>query len=126
MKNVSAYNFYASMHTALRQANRADKSMSCMSFVMSQISTFISRANSARWLGVVAITAAIFSSACGGGGTGSPPVSSPPPPQPTGPGNPVISENGGIPAGFHLAWSDEFDVAGLPDANKWMYDTERN
>jgi beta-glucanase (GH16 family) len=97
-----------------------------MSFLMSQISTFISRANSARWLGVLAITTALFSSACGGEGTGSPPVSSPTPPQPTGPGAPGISEAGGIPAGFRLAWSDEFSVAGLPDSTKWSYDIERN
>ena len=100
--------------------------MSRMSFSMSQISTFISRANSARWLVVIAVTTAIFSSACGGEGPGSPPVSSPTPPQPTGPGTPAISETGGIPAGFRLVWSDEFAVAGLPDATKWNYDTERN
>jgi beta-glucanase (GH16 family) len=93
---------------------------------MSPISTFISRANSARWLGVVAITAAIFSSACGGGGAGSPPVSTPPPPQPTGPGTPAINEAGGIPAGFGLVWSDEFEAAGLPDSSKWAFDTDRN
>jgi beta-glucanase (GH16 family) len=97
-----------------------------MSFLMSQISTFISQRNSARWLGVIAVTAALFSSACGGEGTGSPPVSSPTPPQPAGPGTPAISETGGIPAGFRLVWSDEFAVAGLPDASKWSYDTERN
>ena len=100
--------------------------MSCMSFLMSLISTFISRTNSARWLGVIAVTTAIFSSACGGEGTGSPPVSPPTPPQPTGPGTPAISETGGIPAGFRLVWSDEFADAGLPDATKWSYDTERN
>lgn len=100
--------------------------MSCMSFLMSPISTFISRTNSARWLGVVAITTAIFSSACGGGGAGSPPVSSPPPPQPTGPGTPAINEAGGIPAGFRLVWSDEFAVDGLPDPAKWDFDTDRN
>jgi beta-glucanase (GH16 family) len=38
----------------------------------------------------------------------------------------VISESGGIPAGFRLVWADEFDLAGLPDSSKWMYDTERN
>jgi len=103
-----------------------DNPMSCMSFLMSQISTFISQPNSARWLGVIAVTTALFSSACGGEGTGSPPVSSPTPPQPTGPGTPAISETGGIPAGFRLVWSDEFSVAGLPDASKWSYDTERN
>ena len=100
--------------------------MSCMSSTLSLISSFVSRANSARWFGVLAITAAIFSSACGGGGTGSPPVSSPPPPQPTGPGAPAIDEPGGIPAGFHLVWADEFDAAGLPDDNKWAYDIDRN
>ena len=92
--------------------------MSCMSFLMSPISTFISQTNSARWLGVIAVTTAIFSSACGGEGTGSPPVSPPTPPQPTGPGTPAISETGGIPAGFSLVWSDEFADAGLPDAGE--------
>ncbi len=29
-------------------------------------------------------------------------------------------------AGWTLAWSDEFDSNGLPDAGKWDYDTERN
>ena len=100
--------------------------MSCMSFLMSLISTFISQTNSARWLGVIAVTTALFSSACGGEGPGSPPVSPPTPPQPTGPGVPAISETGGIPAGFRLVWSDEFADAGLPDATKWNYDTERN
>jgi beta-glucanase (GH16 family) len=31
-----------------------------------------------------------------------------------------------MPGGYRLAWSDEFDVAGLPDAGKWNYDTFRN
>jgi beta-glucanase (GH16 family) len=75
---------------------------------------------------LLALAAATLSSACGGGGSGSPPVSPPPPPQPTGPGAPAISEAGGIPVGYRLVWSDEFDVAGLPDAGKWVYDTERN
>ncbi len=48
------------------------------------------------------------------------------PPQPAGPGTPGISETGGIPSGFRLVWSDEFDVAGLPDSTKWSYDIERN
>ena len=74
------------------------------------------------------MTTAILSSACGGGGGGaaSPPVTSPPPPQPTGPGAPAIDEAGGIPTGFRLVWSDEFEVPGLPDASKWNYDVERN
>jgi beta-glucanase (GH16 family) len=92
---------------------------------MSQISTFM-HVNSARWLGVIAATTALFSSACGGEGSGSPPVSSPTPSQPAGPGTPAISEIGGIPAGFRVVWSDEFSAAGLPDPAKWSYDTERN
>lgn len=75
---------------------------------------------------VLALAVATLSSACGGEGTGSPPVSSPAPPQPTGPGTPDISETGGIPTGARLVWADEFDVAGLPDASKWGYDTDRN
>jgi beta-glucanase (GH16 family) len=75
---------------------------------------------------LVALAAALLSSACGGEGTGSPPVSTPTPPQPTGPGTPAISETGGLPPGANLVWSDEFDVAGLPNAAKWGYDTERN
>ena len=38
----------------------------------------------------------------------------------------MISETGGIPGGARLVWSDEFDGAGLPDATRWNYDTERN
>lgn len=30
------------------------------------------------------------------------------------------------PAAMTLVWSDEFDTDGLPDPNKWDYDTERN
>ena len=75
---------------------------------------------------LLALAAAALSSACGGGDSGTPPVAPSPPPRPTGPGAPAISETGGIPSGFRLAWSDEFDVAGLPDAARWSYDTERN
>jgi len=100
--------------------------MSRMSFLMSLISTFISRQHSGRRLRLLALTTAIFSSACGGGGTGSPPVSSPAPPQPTGPGTPTIDEAGGVPANYRLVWSDDFDVDGLPDPAKWDYDVERN
>lgn len=31
-----------------------------------------------------------------------------------------------IPADHQLVWADEFDVDGLPDPNKWGYDTDRN
>ena len=93
---------------------------------MSPILNFISFAHSARGLALIAVTAALISSACGGEGSGSPPVSSPAPPQPAGPGTPGISETGGIPTGYRVVWSDEFDVAGLPDPAKWSYDTDRN
>ena len=32
----------------------------------------------------------------------------------------------GVPAGWKLVWSDEFNTDGLPDARKWDYDTVRN
>lgn len=32
----------------------------------------------------------------------------------------------GVPEGYALVWSDEFDAPGLPDPNKWDYDTGRN
>ncbi|WP_417071162.1 family 16 glycosylhydrolase [Niveibacterium terrae] len=32
----------------------------------------------------------------------------------------------GIPAGWKMVWSDEFDKDGLPDAAKWDYDADRN
>ena len=32
----------------------------------------------------------------------------------------------GVPAGYALVWSDEFEVDGLPDSKKWDYDTQRN
>ena len=31
-----------------------------------------------------------------------------------------------VPAGWQLAWSDEFDVDGPPDPRKWAHDTFRN
>jgi len=66
---------------------------------------------------------------CGGDGSDSPAAPSAPPVQPaspSGPGAPAISETGGIPSGYRLVWSDDFDVPGLPDATKWNHDTERN
>lgn len=32
----------------------------------------------------------------------------------------------GLPAGYTLVWSDEFDRNGLPDESKWAYDTGMN
>ena len=73
---------------------------------------------------LLALAAATLLTACGGGGSASPPVAATPPA--AGPGASAISEAGGIPGGYRLAWSDEFDAAGLPDAGKWGYDTARN
>jgi beta-glucanase (GH16 family) len=69
--------------------------------------------------------AAILSSACVGGGS-QPSVTTSAPPQPTGPGTAAINEAGGVPAGFRLVWADDFDADGLPDPDKWDYDTSRN
>ena len=33
---------------------------------------------------------------------------------------------GGVPTGWKLAWSDEFDVDGLPNPAKWNFDTDHN
>ena len=38
----------------------------------------------------------------------------------------AASETIGLPAGYTLVWSDEFDKPGAPDAKKWRYDTSRN
>ena len=84
------------------------------------------QANPGARVVALAMSLATLSVACGGGGATNPPAHSPPPAPPTGPGAPAIDEPGGIPAGFRLVWSDEFDVAGLPDASRWSYDTERN
>lgn len=57
---------------------------------------------------------AMAAAGCGGGGSAG--AASPPPAMPAG----------GVPGGWKLAWADEFDVDGLPDATKWAYDTARN
>jgi beta-glucanase (GH16 family) len=38
----------------------------------------------------------------------------------------AIDEPGGVPAGYVLKWSDEFDKPGLPNAQLWKYDTQAN
>ena len=77
----------------------------------------------------IASIVSIFSvAACGGGSsptTSAPPVAVTPPVTPVAPTVPAIP-SGGIPAGWKLVWTDEFDKDGLPDANKWDYDTSRN
>lgn len=81
----------------------------------------------ARWRGgalrLVLPAFAALVSACGGG---SSEASAPPQLVAAGPGVAAISEAGGLPVGYNLVWSDEFDVAGPPDATKWAYDTSRN
>ena len=69
--------------------------------------------------------------ACGGSGDAVPvssaPAAPPTPPvvsNPTPPAPPVAT--GAAPAGYRLVWSDEFDSDGLPDADRWAYDTDRN
>ena len=70
----------------------------------------------------VVVVACLLLEACGGGGGGdadgvaAPAVASP---------APVVPLPGAVP-GRTLVWSDEFDVAGLPDPAKWDYDTDRN
>ena len=82
--------------------------------------------------------------ACGGGGSDAQPTAAPEPtlatpvappataptpapvttptPAPTPEPAPVSA----VPAGYTLVWADEFEVAGLPAASRWAYDTERN
>lgn len=38
----------------------------------------------------------------------------------------AIDEPGGKPEGWVEVWSDEFDGTGLPDADRWAYDTHAN
>jgi beta-glucanase (GH16 family) len=57
---------------------------------------------------------------CGGtGGT----LASPAPPSPV---PPPSSTTLTLPTGYRLVWSDEFDVPGLPDPARWVYDTGMN
>jgi len=37
-----------------------------------------------------------------------------------------ITNSADVPAGYSLAWHDEFDTDGLPDSANWVYDTEAN
>jgi len=43
-------------------------------------------------------------------------------------GTVTVALNTGVPNGYVLVWSDEFNTNGiqLPDASKWSYDTSRN
>jgi beta-glucanase (GH16 family) len=69
---------------------------------------------------------------CGGGGgdaatTAAAPAPPPPAPAPApGPAPAPAANPPQVPAGYRLAWADEFDTPGLPDPTRWAYDTERN
>ncbi len=83
----------------------------------------------AKWPVVLSLVGSLVGSlvACGGGGQLGPvPVPAPAPapipaPAPTPAPNPAY-----VPAHYQLVWSDEFSIDGLPDAAKWVYDTDRN
>ncbi len=66
---------------------------------------------------LVSLCIAVGVVACGGGGS-SAGAAAPPPP--------TSGAAGGVPSGWKLVWSDEFDTDGLPDPTKWGYDTDRN
>jgi beta-glucanase (GH16 family) len=80
-------------------------------------------ASAAQWL--LAMVGFGLIGACGGG-SGSATTS----PQAAPPANtvPVTPTAGGVPTGYNLVWSDEFDSSGeqLPNSGKWAYDTSRN
>lgn len=80
----------------------------------------------------LAVTVALALVACGGGGapdaaTVAPaPAASPPSPTASASVTPTLSTAAALAGFSRLVWSDEFSVDGLPDANKWDYDTARN
>lgn len=63
--------------------------------------------------------------ACGGGGGSATTAPQAAPSASTVPITPIAV---GVPAGYRLVWSDEFDSGSeqLPDSSKWAYDTSRN
>lgn len=73
-----------------------------------------------RW---APLFAALSLCACGGAGGASGAQASAPAPTPT---PAPTGEAMGIPTGYQLVWSDEFDTAGLPSTSKWVYDTGMN
>lgn len=76
-------------------------------------------------LSIVSCFASLVLTGCGGGGGGSVTNGGSVTPSVT-PAPPPVTVSGGKPAGWSLAWSDEFDGSGLPDSSKWGYDTSRN
>ncbi len=39
---------------------------------------------------------------------------------------PLLAQSSSVPSDYRLVWSDEFNGNGLPDPQKWVYDTEAN
>lgn len=68
--------------------------------------------------------------ACGGGTAGGtePVAGAPAPTAPPAPVTPPVAvpTPAAVPAHYVLAWADEFDTPGQPDARKWVADTGRN
>ena len=62
--------------------------------------------------------------ACGGGGDSTP--HAPSSGVPSSHAQAEANDSAGVPAGYALVWSEEFDGDGLPDSSKWRYDTEMN
>ena len=66
----------------------------------------------------------VFGLAACAGGTASAPVASAQPG--ISPAHVQTIPAGGVPNGWKLVWSDEFNIDGLPDPAKWRYDTGHN
>lgn len=78
------------------------------------------------WPLMLTLSALSCLASCGSGGAGniSVPVVAPVTMKPSPSVAPLPVA--GVPAGWKLVWSDEFNTDGLPDARKWDYDTARN
>lgn len=70
---------------------------------------------SGRTLVLLALSAALAGSAC-----------AQPSPPPAGASADLSGLSMRLPDGYQLVWSDEFSVDGLPDPDRWDYDTHRN
>jgi beta-glucanase (GH16 family) len=89
------------------------------------------QARQGRSLLLLTATVALMQGCGGGGGGGAvaapaPEVAAPAPVAPEPPAPAPSSNPPYVPASYRLVWADEFDAAGLPDATRWAYDTERN
>ena len=80
------------------------------------------------WRGglVMVLALLVASPGCGGGAADSTAAGAATVATPTPDAAPPPATADGVPAGYRLVWSDEFDNPGLPDAGKWVHDTGRN